>query len=72
VVLGGLQSAGFGLRLPVGERDRPLPAGHGYYSGRKQTRPLRARFAMPLEEGWRWRDWLSAIGQAVLKAPENQ
>ena len=72
VVLGGLQSVGFGLRLPVGERDKPLPAGHGYYTCRRQPKPLRARFAMPQEDGWRWRDWQSAIGQAVLKAPENQ
>ncbi len=72
VVLGGLQSVGFGLRLPVGERDKPLQAGHGYYICRRQPRPVRARFAMPQEEGWRWRDWLSTIGQAVLKAPENK
>lgn len=72
VVLGGLQSVGFGLRLPVGERDKPLPVGHGYYTCRRQPKPLRARFAVPQEEVWGWRDWLSAIGQAVLKAPENQ
>ncbi|MCX6019885.1 MAG: type VII secretion protein EssC [Chloroflexi bacterium] len=46
-VLGGLQSVGYALRLPTGERDRPLPAGQGYFVSRRQTKPLRIRVAQP-------------------------
>lgn len=45
VVLGGLQSVGYGLRLPASERDRPLPAGHGYFVSRRHPRPVRFRAA---------------------------
>ena len=45
VVLGGLQSVGYALRLPTGERDRALPAGYGYFVSRRQPRPARFRSA---------------------------
>jgi S-DNA-T family DNA segregation ATPase FtsK/SpoIIIE len=49
IVLGGLQSVGFGLRLPASERDRPLPPGHGYVLTRRSPRAIRFRAAEPNE-----------------------
>jgi S-DNA-T family DNA segregation ATPase FtsK/SpoIIIE len=52
IVLGGLASMSFPLRLPPGERDKVLQAGQGYVAQRGQSRPVRVMFADSGGEGW--------------------
>jgi DNA segregation ATPase FtsK/SpoIIIE, S-DNA-T family len=46
-VLGGLNAPGFSLRLAPAERDRPLPAGQGYWVTRRAPKPARVKIASP-------------------------
>jgi DNA segregation ATPase FtsK/SpoIIIE, S-DNA-T family len=61
IVLGGLQSVGFGLRLPAPERDKALQPGHGYAVTRATPRPVRVCFAQPFADDCRMRDWIEVL-----------
>jgi S-DNA-T family DNA segregation ATPase FtsK/SpoIIIE len=62
IVLGGLQSVSFGLRLPASERDKALQPGHGYAVTRATPRPVRVLVAQPFADDCRMRDWIDMLG----------
>ncbi len=65
IVLGGLQSAGFALRLPAVERDKALQPGHGYAVTRATPRPVRVCFAQPFADDFKMRDWIEMLGSQL-------